>query len=50
MCFTLTCHQEYAVTVFNRFGVRNTLKDPVELQDTFKRETVEAAKECLNIT
>ena len=35
------------VTVSNRFGVLDTLEDPEELWDTFKRETLEAAKECL---
>ena len=43
----LTCAQEYAVTVSNRFGVLDTLEDPEELWDTFKRETLEAAKECI---
>ena len=43
----LTCVQEYAVTVSNRFGVLDTLEDPEELWDTFKRETLEAAKECI---
>ena len=40
----LTCAQEYAVAVSNRFGV---LENPKELWDTFKRETLEAAKECI---
>ena len=43
----LTCAQEYAVTVSNRFGVLDTLEDSEELWDTFKRETLEAAKECI---
>ncbi|MEL6802745.1 MAG: reverse transcriptase domain-containing protein, partial [Bacteroidota bacterium] len=42
-----TCAHEYAVTVSNRFNVLSTLEDPVELWDTFKRETLEAAKECI---
>ena len=42
----LTGAQEYAVTVSYRFGVFDTLEDPEELWDTFKRETLEAAKEC----
>ena len=41
----LTCAQEYAVS--NQFGVLNTLEDAVELWGTFKRETLEAAKECI---
>ena len=43
----LTSAQEYAVTVSNRFGVLDTLEDPEELWDTFKCETLEAAKECI---
>ena len=43
----LTCVQEYAVTVSNWFGVLDTLEDPEELWDTFNRETLEAAKECI---
>ena len=43
----LTCAQEYAVTVSNRFGALDTLEDPKELWDTFKRKTLEAAKECI---
>ena len=35
------------MTVFNRFGVLDTLEDPEELWDTFKREALEAAKECI---
>ena len=31
----------YAVTVSNRFGVLDTLEDPEELWDIFKRETLE---------
>ena len=43
----LTWAQEYAVTVPNRFEALDTLEDPEELGDTFKRETLEAAKECI---
>ena len=43
----LTFAQEYAVTVSNRFGVLDTIEDSEELWDTFKRETLEAAKECI---
>ena len=43
----LTCAHEYAVTVSNRFSVLDALEDPVELWDTFKRESLEAAKECI---
>ena len=43
----LTCALVYAVTVSNRFGVLDILEDPEELWDTFKRETIEAAKECI---
>ena len=43
----LTCAQEYAVTVSIRFGVPDTLEDPEELWYTFKRETLEAAEECV---
>ena len=35
----LTCAQEYAVTVSNRFGVLDTLEDPEEQWDTFKRDS-----------
>ena len=31
----MTCAHEYAVTVSNSFAVFNTLRDPVELRDTF---------------
>ena len=41
------CAQEYAVTVSNRFGVLGALEDPEELWDTFKRETLKAAEECI---
>ena len=37
----LTCRQEYAVTVSDRFGVLDTLENPEELWDTFKREVTE---------
>ena len=43
----LKCGQEYEMTVSNRFGWLNTLEDPEELWDTFKRESLEAAKECI---
>ena len=43
----LICAQEYAVTVSNQFGALNTLEDPEEPWDTFKRETLEAASECI---
>ncbi|KAG0719085.1 Pentatricopeptide repeat-containing protein 2, mitochondrial [Chionoecetes opilio] len=43
----LTCAHEYAVAVSNRFDVLGALEDPVELWDTFKRETLQAAKECI---
>ena len=43
----LPCAQEFAVKVSNRFGALDTLEDPGELWDTFKRETLEAAKECI---
>ena len=43
----LTFAQEYAVTVSNRFGVLDTIEDSEELWDTLKRETLEAAKECI---
>ena len=39
----LLCAHEYAVTVSNQFEVLDALEDPVELWDTFKRETLEAA-------
>ena len=35
------------MTVSNRFRVLDTFEDPEELWDTFKRETFEAAKECI---
>ena len=35
------------MTVSNWFEVLNTLEDPVDLWDIFKRETLEAAKECI---
>ena len=43
----LTCAQEYAVIVSNQFGALDTLEDSEELWDAFKRETLEAAKECI---
>ena len=42
-----TCAQEYAVAVSNRFEVLDTLEDPEELWDTFKRETLKATEECV---
>ncbi len=41
----LVCAEEYAVAVSNRFNVMSFLEGPVELWDTFKRKTVETAKE-----
>ena len=35
------------MTVFNRFGALDTLEEPEELQDTFKREAFEADKKCI---
>ncbi len=35
------------MAVSNRFEVLTALEDPVELWDTFKRETLQAAKECI---
>ena len=35
------------MTVSNRLGVLDTLEYPEELWDTFKRENLEAAKECI---
>ena len=35
------------MTVSNRFEAFDTHEDPEELWDTFKRETLEAAKECI---
>ncbi|KAG0724360.1 hypothetical protein GWK47_005185 [Chionoecetes opilio] len=43
----LTCAHEYAVAVSNRFNVIGALGDPIELWDTFKRETFQAAKEYI---
>ncbi|KAG0726177.1 hypothetical protein GWK47_004418 [Chionoecetes opilio] len=37
----------YAVAVSNWFDVLGALDSPVELWDTFKRETLHAAKECI---
>ena len=36
----LTCAQEYAVTVSNRFGALDTLEDTEEIWDTFNHETL----------
>ncbi|KAG0725935.1 Retinol-binding protein pinta [Chionoecetes opilio] len=43
----LTCAHEYAVAVSIRFDVLGALEDPVELWHTLKRETLQAAKECI---
>ncbi|KAG0720830.1 Organic cation transporter protein [Chionoecetes opilio] len=43
----LTCAHEYTVAVSNRFDVLGALEDPEELWDTFKRETLQTAKECI---
>ncbi|KAG0714100.1 Tyrosyl-DNA phosphodiesterase 2 [Chionoecetes opilio] len=43
----LTCAHEYAVVVSNRINVLGALEDNVELWDTFKRETLQTAKECI---
>ena len=43
----LTCAQEYAVTVSKRFGALDTLEDAEELRNTFKRDTLDAAKGCI---
>ena len=42
-----TCAHEYAVTVSNRSEVLDAIEDPVKLWETFKRETLEAAKWCV---
>ena len=43
----LQCAEEFSVAVSNRFEVLGSLEDPVELWDTFKRETLQAAKDCI---
>ena len=43
----LTCAQEYLMLVSDWFCVHDALEDLVELWDTFKHETLEAAKECI---
>lgn len=43
----LVCAHEYTMTVSNWFNVLSTLKDPVELWDTFKCETLQTAKEWI---
>ncbi|KAG0720355.1 Protein lin-10 [Chionoecetes opilio] len=43
----LTCAHEYEVAVSNRFDVLGALEDPVKLWDIFKRETLQAANECI---
>ena len=45
----LACAHEYAVSVSNRFNVLSTLEDPVELWDTLKRVTLEAAHESIGV-
>ena len=45
--FHLEKLNENAVTVSNRFEVLDLLEDPVDLWDTFKRETLEAARGCV---
>ena len=35
------------MSVSNRFGALDTLEDPEDLWDTFKRETLQTAKECI---
>ncbi len=42
-----TLAQVYTVTVSIWFEVLDTLEDPGELWDTFKRETLKATEECL---
>ena len=42
-----SCAHEYAVTVTNRFEMLDALEYPVELWNTFKRETLEAARGCV---
>ena len=42
-----SCAHEYTVTVSNRFEVLGALEDLVELWNTFKYETLEAAKGCI---
>ena len=41
------CAQEFAVAVSNRFGVLDTLEDPEEMWNTFKRETLKVTEECV---
>ena len=43
----LSCADEYAVTVSNRFEVLDALEDQVKLWNNFKRETLEAAIGCV---
>ena len=35
------------MTVSNRLELLDTLENPIQLWNTFKRETLEAAKECV---
>ncbi len=39
------CTHRYAVAVSHRFGVLDTLEDPEEMWDAFKRETLNATEE-----
>ena len=43
----LQCAEQFSIAVSNRFEVLGALEDPVELWDTFKRETLLAAKDCI---
>ena len=43
----LQCAEEFSISVSNRFEVLDTLEDPVDLWATFKRETLQAAKDCI---
>ena len=43
----LTRVQEYAVRISNRFGMLDALENPEEMWDTFKRQTLETAKEYI---
>ena len=42
-----SCSHEYAVTVSNQFEMLDAPEDPVELWDTFKRETLEPTRGCV---
>ena len=43
------CATEFAVAVSNRFEVLDSLEDPVELWENFKREALSAAHECIGV-